>query len=222
MLGAPPHPFLTHQPYQAEVGDLDLRLPIGSGQEQDVGGLEVAMHHAAFVSVGQAGKNMPKHARRPRRIQFPPFCFHPIGQGDAWLPGGIDAVGQFHAQPVAAAGLAEVIDLEDIRMLQGRHHPGLALEPLQRAGRGGELRRQQFQRIPPVQHGMLHLIHLAHPAAAEQADNTVLPQHRARIERRGGTGRFRRGGGHGQILMRQPGRIALKLYRKKKGNKILP
>ena len=76
-------------------------------------------------------------------------------------------------------------------MLQVRHDLGFTGESFQGAGLPSEFIRQKFQRVRALQGGVLNLIHLAHPAAAEQADDAVLAKGGAGLE---GVRLVRRGG----------------------------
>jgi len=76
-------------------------------------------------------------------------------------------VDQLHPQPVAAIGLAEVIHIDNVRVVEIGHHPRLSAEAHDGFGTSGEIRRQQLQGVAAFQGGVLRLIHLAHAAPAQ-------------------------------------------------------
>ncbi len=89
---------------------------------------------------------------------------------------------QLHPQPVAPVGLPKLVHPHNMRMLQVGHHLGFALEPPHGFQPAGEVVGQQLERIPPLQHPVLRLIHLPHPAPAQQADDAVLAKAALRVK----------------------------------------
>ncbi len=145
-----------------EVGD-DRLLGV---VDEDVGGLQIAVHDAHLVRGAQAGH----HLARKRQ-----------GSSDGQLPFGreqtrqIGAVHERHRDVLDAVDLAEVVNADDVgvRDLAREHQLALeaALELLRRQRvrvRLDHLQRQRQRqlRIPDV-------VDRAHPADAEQADDLI-------------------------------------------------
>ncbi len=72
-----------------------------------------------------------------------------------------------------AAVRAEVEDREDVRMRQRGDGLGLALEPRERVGVRGQLRREDFDGDLPVELRVARAVDLAHPARAERREDLV-------------------------------------------------
>ena len=77
-------------------------------------------------------------------------------------------------QVMQRARLAEVIDRHDVRMIQSRQGPRLALEPFGETGAAGHCGRQYFQRHQAIQRRLARLIDRAHAALADEAENLEL------------------------------------------------
>ena len=164
---------------QAEVEDLHLAV---AGQEEVVG-LEVAVHDAAGVRGGEPGRDLRGDLERLARRQR---------AADQALAQRL-AVEQLHRGEGDLAVLAEIEDRQDVRMRERRDRLGLALEARQRVGVGGEMRRQDLDRHLAVELGVAGAEDLAHPALAELGDDLVGAEpgsdHRvARSWRAGGIG----------------------------------
>ena len=74
------------------------------------------------------------------------------------------------------ASRADVVERADVRMVERRDRPRLALEALADCGFGGELRRQHLDRDVAIEPRVAGAIHLAHAAGAEQRDDLVGPE----------------------------------------------
>ena len=88
----------------------------------------------------------------------------------------LDAVDELHPQPIAPLGLPELIHPHDMRMFEVGHHLGLAAKAPDGFWARGEIRRQQLQCVTPFERRVLHFIHLAHAAAAQQPHDAILPK----------------------------------------------
>jgi hypothetical protein len=77
-----------------------------------------------------------------------------------------------HGEPELPAGLAGVMDGQDVRMLQPGGQPDLPLEPLG-AQRRGQLGQEDFQRDRPVVPEVLGQVDRGHAPAAELALDRV-------------------------------------------------
>ena len=143
----------------AEVQDLGPPVAL---QEQ-VLGLEIAMHDAARVGGGER-----------------------LGDGDADLDGLARGEGSA-TQPLAkvlaleelrhdvrlAVGGADVVDADDIGMRQQARRPGFDLEPAQTLRIGGKARGQRLDRHIAPEPGVARAMHLAHAARADEAEYFV-------------------------------------------------
>ena len=87
-----------------------------------------------------------------------------------------DAVDELHPQPIAPLGLPELIHAHDVRMFEVGHYLGLAAKVPDGFGARGEIRRQQLECVTPFERRVLHFIHLAHAAAAQQSHDAILPE----------------------------------------------
>lgn len=67
----------------------------------------------------------------------------------------------------ARVGAADVVDVTDVRVIQGGEGLGLALEPLLQFGIGRDVLRQNFDRDSAVEAGIVGLIDLAHAAGPQ-------------------------------------------------------
>ena len=156
---------------QAEVED--LHLPVAG--EEEVVGLEVAMHDAAGVRGGESRRHLRGDLEGLARRQRP---------GDQALAQGL-ALEELHRGEGDFAVLAEIEDRQDVRMRQRRDCLGLALETGQRVGVGGEMRRQDLDRHLAVELGVGGAKDLAHAALSELGDDAVvgegLSDHGARV-----------------------------------------
>ena len=105
---------------QAEVGDLHAALAV----QQDVLRLDVAVDDALLVGVLQGVADLRHDPQRLLRLQVA------VAQQ---LP-QVDAVHVLHDEVVEAAGLAEIVDGDDVGMAEPGQGAGLAVEAL---GEGG-------------------------------------------------------------------------------------
>ena len=169
-----------------QLGDAEIEQPhLALRIDQDVGGLEVAVHHQVGVGMADRAADLQEQAQAfvQRQLQAPAVF------GDRLA---LD-VGQ-HQVGLAVLAEAGIQQPGDVRMLQPRQDLALAVEALAQA-RVGVARVQQLQRhLPPVQPvGTLGQPHLAHAALAQRAQQAVgtgmrvgVPAARVRLHQRRG------------------------------------
>jgi hypothetical protein len=85
------------------------------------------------------------------------------------------ALDVLHDDEVRAVGLAPVVDADDVGVVQRRGRLGLAPEPLDEAGVGGQRREQHLDRHGPVEHLVTGQVDLGHAAAPEPPVQLVTP-----------------------------------------------
>ena len=145
---------LAEQLGDAEVGDLHPALRV----EQDVLRLDVAVQDA-FV-VGELERLANLRHEHHRLLRGEPARLHRLAQ--------VYAVHELHQQVEEPAGLAEVMDGDDVRVVQPRQHAGLAVESLGEGGVGGQRLRQELERDEAVQLRLARLVHHPHAAVADE------------------------------------------------------
>src|SRR5438445_736621 len=133
--------------------------------EHDVVGLDVAVHDAAFVRVGEGARHLDQDLAD-------------LGRGER------NARGQHGRQRLAAqelhheidhpAGFADAIDRDDARVLELGRRTGFALEPLDELFVEREGERQDLDRHIALQLLLTRLEDDGHPAAAELLEDLVL------------------------------------------------
>jgi hypothetical protein len=115
------------QPRDAEVAEQRvprLGLPVPDGwvaREEHVLGLEVAVHHAVRVRVGERLAQLEGDAQRVGRRERP-LAGEPLAQRLA--------LDERHHVVERPRSLARVVQRQDVRVLQPRQHADLAVEAL--------------------------------------------------------------------------------------------
>ncbi len=147
-----PHPG---QFGQAEVRDLDLPVVI----EQDVAGLDVAVHDALFVGVLQRRADLADDRERLARGQGARVDHAPQ----------VRALDQLHGDVPQVSCAPEIVDGDDAGVREAGHGLGLTLEALCEApvavGRG----RQDLDGDDALEALLARAVDGAHAAAADQA-----------------------------------------------------
>ena len=144
---------------EAEVEDLHVA---GARQEQ-VLGLEIAMHDAFFVCGGQAARDLHRdlhglaHRQRPAR--------KPVAQRLSFEQLGDDVRHSF-----VAAG---VVDRKDVRVVQRADGTRFQLEASQPLGVRGQRGGQHLDRDLAAEARIARAVHLAHPSGTERGDDLV-------------------------------------------------
>ena len=93
----------------------------------------------------------------------------------------VHAVHKFHEQVIKPAGLAEVINGDDVRMVQCRQRLRLARESFGKFRVIHAFRREQFQGDEAVQGFLPRLVNHAHAAASETFENFELRKMRGNL-----------------------------------------
>ena len=105
--------------------------------------------------------------RQPPACQPPPECL---------------ALQQLGDEVPHAVVRADVVNREDVRVRERGNRAGLALEPRERVGIAGKIRRDRLHRDVAAQARIAGAIHLAHPARAQQRDDLIGTERRARLD----------------------------------------
>ncbi|MFO0628605.1 MAG: hypothetical protein U0325_23730 [Polyangiales bacterium] len=168
----------------AEVEDLHPRRAVVGVGDEEVRGLEVAVHDALRVHlVERAGDLLQERgdgARRDARALVP----LPLDELREVL-----ALQELHHQKGDRRGAVDVAvdDLHDVVAVDARAGGGLAVEPLDARGVREALGVQELQREAAPRELVLDLVDLGHPAAAEATDQAVtVREHGARRQRAAG------------------------------------
>ncbi len=157
---------------QSEVGQVGVLLAV-LDRDQDVRGLDVAVHEAAAVGGVQRGRELLEQLDRSRRLD------RPLLDQDLAEVGAGDVVHDEEQHPLM---LARVMDPDDVRVMQRGGDARLALEPLAELLVLGERGRQHLERVDPVQRDVRDAVDEAHAAAADQLVNAVAPDHGAALQ----------------------------------------
>jgi hypothetical protein len=173
---------------QAEVGDLGLAL----ARQQDVFGFDVAVDDAEFAGPLQRGGDLAHDAQGDRQFGRP-LAGEEVAE--------VTPLDVFHRHVVDAVVFADGVDLDDVGVVDAGGRLGLAAEPLQGAGVGGQLRLEQFDRDLAAQRPLLGEEDLAHAALADGAEQVEVAEGLAAEV----VGVGRRRGRHGVVHGRVPG-----------------
>ncbi len=149
------------QPRGPEVEELHASVAL----HQHVRRLQIAVDDAALVEVVE---RIGDGAHDADHLQRSPRCAGPSARLGVDLGG--DAVEELHRQiGLALVREPEAVDAHDVRVVEPRQRPVLAIE-----ARNGQARlREELEREPLVARGVLDLVHRRHPAPRERADHPV-------------------------------------------------
>ncbi len=149
---------------EAEIEHLDAVLRT----DDDVGGLEIAMDDAPLVRMRQRARDLravPKYGFDGQAVERQHL-------------GERTAVHVLHRDEHAAAGIADLVDGADVRMIEVRGRAGLVEEPaaILGCGRSGRSAANQLDRHGAVQALVAGAIDHTHAALAEAGLDAVLPE----------------------------------------------
>jgi hypothetical protein len=151
---------LGQRPGQAEVGDPES--PVGI--EEQVGRLDVPVDQSPLVGVVQPGRGLEPHPHRLLRGQ----------QGVGVVDLAEAAPGQVLEHQVRLVVLlAPVEDLEDVRVVEGGHGPGLGPEPLEEGGITGQGRVEDLDGHPSVQRHVVGQVDVCGRTGTQCGDQSV-------------------------------------------------
>ena len=146
----------------AEVGEDRLLRVV----DEDVGGLEIAVHDASLVRGAKPGHDLPGQRQRAgdRQLAFRGEQTREVG-----------AVDERHRDVLDAVDLAHVVDADDVGVRDLPREHQLALEPPFQLLRGQRIRVRldHLERKRQSQLGIPDVVDGAHPAHAQQADDLI-------------------------------------------------
>ncbi len=149
-----------------EVGQHDSFVAGLRHPEKDVCRLDVPVQQPTAVGViegiGDIGDDV-RHVggRNPVRVL--------VGQ----QPGGIGAINELHGDPQLAVEVTAVVDGDDVRVPQHRHHLGFPIESLSILVIMADTGTEHLERIVAGQARMRSKINLAHSSGAEDPTDAV-------------------------------------------------
>ena len=153
--GREPGAAVADRTCDAEVRD---HRAIARGVEQDVVGLDVAMHHAVLMRVGERVADLPEDAPHLGRIE----CAAIVNALRQRV-----AVDERHHEEDEAVLLVDAVDRDDARVRELRRRLRLAKESRTDLGAERELGRQELDRDRALETAILRAIHDPHAAAAD-------------------------------------------------------
>jgi len=152
----------VHELGDAEIGQ--VRIP--GRVEQDVGGLQIPMQHAALMGVMHgAGELDHQRGQRPR-----------VHRDAALLPRQVAALDEAHAQKPMAVHFPELVDGNDVRVMQLGHHFRFEAEPLQRLAGRQRAVANHLQRHNPAQADLAGTVDDAHATAGDLLEQFVVAE----------------------------------------------
>ena len=162
-------------PRQAEIGELDDEVLIHLGQ-QDVGGLDIAVHDAVRKCMIQRLDDLEQNAAGFLGLEL------------ASIPDVIeqvDAVNELHRQVVQAVIRVEAAFEEgnNIGMAQAGHVAGFPVQPLQERGGLGNVFRQHLEGDRAAQLDVHGLVDRAHAARGDVGKHLIFAEARAGFNR---------------------------------------
>ena len=170
VLGRPEHrplgrePSIPGEPRQAEIEQLDEVPAAAPGDEIDIVRLEIPVDYPEIVSAGERCGDLLQHVDGKRQVHRSPH--DDIGQrlSDQELH---DEIGQ----PVL--GLAEIVDIDDVGVVDAVHSPGLSQEPGAEVLLAPPFRLKDLDGHDPIDEQMPGAIDRSHAAHSQSAFQSV-------------------------------------------------
>ena len=156
-----------------EIDDLGALAPgdLVIGDQEDVGGLEIAVQDADRVSRGHGARDLPRHPQR-RHHGERPVVVDRVAEGLA--------VQQLHDDVGSAiVGEAEVEDLDDPGVIDRGGGPRLGEEAIDEVGLRRHPRRHDLDRRAALDQQVFTDVHRAHAAGGDLARDAVLTDDRS-------------------------------------------
>ncbi len=150
----------VHGPGDAEVGNLHLAV----GADEDVRGLDVAVHHATRVRVAERCRDLVGDLSGLHRVDVP------IGPQDVGQRAPLHVL---HRHEVGVRVLAPVVDRDDVRMGQVGGGLGLASEPLDEVRISRELGKQHLDGHETVEQKVARQEDVGHATPSDALLNFV-------------------------------------------------
>ncbi len=168
-----------------EVHDLHRAVLV----DEDVRGLDVAVHDAGLVRMGEAGQHLHDDVDLALQGQ---------GRGRAHRLLQVHALEQLHRDERRAVGVRpEVEDVHHVGMRHARDGLGLALEPRLELGVVGDGGHHHLERDVALEDGVVGEVHDPHRALAQRLDDVVFADAaRKLLDRRRRRGRIGFGVAH--------------------------
>ena len=160
---------LLHPLGEAEVHHLHVPLR----GHHDVGGLQIAVQKAAGVRFLERLGDFSGQAQGLWQRQAT-SCEAAIKRVTR---------DELHHQEERALVFANFEDLADVRVIECGHRHGFVAQALPRVGVGGRVGREQFDRDPPIEAGVVGAIHLTHASRADGRENLIAAEPRAGRQR---------------------------------------
>ena len=141
-----------------QLGDTEISdFHAAPGVEEEILRLDIAVEDALAVGVLEGLADSGDDFQRLFRGEA--FCPHGLAQ--------IHAIDVFHEQEIPAALLAEIVHGDDVRMIQLRERPGLAVEAFGKGRVSGERPGQDLERHIALQFRLPDLENSPHAAVAD-------------------------------------------------------
>ena len=167
------------QARHAEVHDLHRAVLV----DEDVGGLDVAVHDAGLVRVGQPGQDLHDDRHLP-------VVGHRRRRSHRLLE--VLPLEQLHGDVGRAVGVgAEVEDRDHVGVGHLRHGLGFPREALDQLGVVGNLRHHDLEGHVALEDGVVGEVHHSHRALADRPDDLVLADASGQLLDEGGGLRLR-------------------------------
>ncbi|MEZ4392180.1 MAG: hypothetical protein R3A48_13880 [Polyangiales bacterium] len=152
---------------QAEVEDLREIAAAAAVREQDVVALQVAVHHAEVVRATERRRHLLEHVDRPREGERP--------LGDLRRERRADEV-LHHEVELALLGLADVVNVDDVRVVDAVRGAGLAEHPRAQVGLAAEVGANELERDDAVNQHVSGAVDHAHAALAQPRFEPIPPR----------------------------------------------